>query len=805
MTVQYDFSIQIFGFGQFQMRPVKVPDDITLLRCWLSDARATYWGMQDMEEVQLADFYRQLAASGKGQGWLGFYEGRPAFLMESYDPAKDPVGEHYPVQPGDRGMHVLVAPARVPLPGFTRAVFSTVMAFLFQHEQVDRVVVEPDERNERIHVLNRFAGFVYAQTVQLESKVAALAFCSRLAFQTSPAASMIEAPGGIDLDSLRYAPQRVAAHLDPHTWAIVNRQQVRKSLSELAHELLLQPEPVDGEADLYRVSTDKEGVEYLFKARTLALDHWLIDGTSIEKREQGVAAPLDALALIIELQPTLGIRDAMMPTYLEEIASTLYGSAYKMHRQVPDAQGLVDADFQQVEATMSEGHPCFLANNGRIGFDAQDYPAYAPEAAAPVQLIWVAAHRSYTEFAANESLDYDSLMDDELGGAQLQTFRIMLQDRGLDPEDFRLIPVHPWQWYNKLASVFSVDLAEQRLVCLGKGEDRYQAQQSIRTFFNRDQPQKRYVKTAISVLNMGFMRGLSPYYMGTTPAINDFLYHLVDQDPELASTGFSLLREVAGVGYRQRHFEEAVDQYSAYRKMLSALWRESPLGRVKEGENLMTMAALLHVDAQGNALLPALIQRSGLLAGDWLDHYLHCYLRPLMHCFYQHDLVFMPHGENLILVMKDGVPQRALMKDIAEECAILNTDVVLSDKVKRLAVEVPEELKVLSLLTDIFDCFFRFMAGILVEHNVMSEEAFWERVAACVLAYQADHPQLADKFARHDLFAPSFTLSCLNRLQLANNQQMVDLADPAGALQLAGVLENPIARWAPQSRLAANG
>ncbi len=40
---------------------------------------------------------------------------------------------------------------------------------------------------------------------------------------------------------------------------------------------------------------------------------------------------------------------------------------------------------------------------------------------------------------------------------------------------------------------------------------------------------------------------------------------------------------------------------------------------------------------------------------------------------------------------------------------------------------------------------------------------------------------------------PQFSLSCLNRLQLRNNQQMVDLADPAGALQLAGNLKNPIA------------
>ena len=46
----------------------------------------------------------------------------------------------------------------------------------------------------------------------------------------------------------------------------------------------------------------------------------------------------------------------------------------------------------------------------------------------------------------------------------------------------------------------------------------------------------------------------------------------------------------------------------------------------------------------------------------------------------------------------------------------------------------------------------------------------------------------------YDLFADEFALSCLNRLQLRNNQQMVDLADPAGALQLVGTLRQPAAR-----------
>jgi siderophore synthetase component len=45
------------------------------------------------------------------------------------------------------------------------------------------------------------------------------------------------------------------------------------------------------------------------------------------------------------------------------------------------------------------------------------------------------------------------------------------------------------------------------------------------------------------------------------------------------------------------------------------------------------------------------------------------------------------------------------------------------------------------------------------------------------------------------MFAPEFTRSCLNRLQLANNQQMINLADPAENLKFAGTLNNPIARW----------
>lgn len=113
--------------------------------------------------------------------------------------------------------------------------------------------------------------------------------------------------------------------------------------------------------------------------------------------------------------------------------------------------------------------------------------------------------------------------------------------------------------------------------------------------------------------------------------------------------------------------------------------------------------------------------------------------------------------------------------------------------VERLRVEVPDDKKLLSIFTDVFDCFFRFLAANLAAEGILEEEDFWRTVAEVTRDYQHSVPELADKFERYDMFAPEFALSCLNRLQLRNNKQMVDLADPSGALQLVGTLNNPVA------------
>ena len=575
----------------------------------------------------------------------------------------------------------------------------------------------------------------------------------------------------------------LAPHLNPAAMAVAHRHLVTKALAEFAHERLLAP-VADG--DGYRVALGD--VVYRFRARRLALEHWAVEEPSLTRTVDGAPAELDALGLVLELQPLLQIPDALLAVYLEELSSTLASAAFKAHHGGPSAAELLHADLPTVERAMTEGHPSFVANNGRIGFGVDEHAAYAPEAGAPIRVLWLGVRTASSHLALGAGLDEHTFYLDELGADTLDRFESTLRHLGEDPAGYRYLPVHPWQWEHRVAVTFAPDVARRDLVPLGPGDDEYVAQQSIRTLFNTSRPDRHYVKVALAIQNMGFLRGLSPAYMRATPAINDWVSDLVQADPTLADCGFRVLRERVALGYTGDVYHRTPAP-NAHRKMLAALWRESPVPLAGPTEQLATMAALLHRDGAGDAFVTACVRASGLDAHDWVRRYLRAYLRPLVHCLLVHELAFMPHGENLILVLDGHVPVRVLMKDVGEEVAVLGHR-PLPESVARIRQVVDDEERALAIFTDVFDGVFRHLAAILDTDGVLPQAEFWALVRECVDQHAADHP---GRSGGVDLRAERFAHSCLNRLQLRNTLQMVDLADQSSSLIYAGTLANPIA------------
>jgi len=766
--------------GLLSVEPVDPDRDAALVQSWLAHPASSWWGMQQADVAAVRRYLQAVGADPAQDGWLVVRDGHPCAYAETYDPALVLLTDVWPARSGDVGMHLLVAPppADGRVHGLTSAVMRTVVEHCRDALGARRVVVEPDVRNTAVQAKNAEVGFRVLREVDVDGKRALLSVLDT------------ERIGQPDDDG-------PAAHLRPEHLAVAERHLVAKAIAEFTHERLVTPRP-DGDGWLL----DTGASRYRFRARRHALEHWSIDEASLTRTAgpDGPPVPLDAQDLVLELRDVLGIPDALVGTYLEEIASTLASAAAKHRRGGPSAaqlaRGRTDGDvvagFQDVEAAMTEGHPAFVAANGRIGFGLDEYRAYAPESGGRFRYRWLAARREHTHLALAVDRTEAEHWAAELDPETVERFRQTLRRRGLDPDEYVWLPVHPWQWQHRIAVTFAPDLGRQDLVDLGEGPDTYQPQQSIRTAFNRSRPGRSYVKTALAVQNMGFLRGMSPAYMRSTPAVNDWVAELVAADPTLRAAGFRVLREHAAIGYTGDAYHR-VDVASPQRKMLAALWRESPVPRTEPGERLLTMAALLHRDADGHAVASELVRASGLEPAEWVRRYLDAYLRPVVHCLTVHDLAFMPHGENLVLVVRDAVVTGAFMKDIGEEVAVLGVheDRPVPESIGRIVHPVDDDEAALAVHTDVFDGVLRFLAAVLDDDGVLPESAFWELVGACIDRHAAEHP---DRRRPLDLRAPSFAHSCLNRLQLRNTLTMVDLADQSSSLIRAGEMPNPIGR-----------
>lgn len=160
------------------LRALDLDRDIAVIQPWYQLDYAHFWNMQGMTLEATRAFYADGIRSGHLQAYLGLHQGAPAFVVECYDPANDQLGELYPLQAGDLGMHFFVGPAERPIRHFTRDILRTVMAFAFDHLHARRVVVEPDIRNKAVQRLNAMVGFVDQAVVQLPAKTAQLAICT---------------------------------------------------------------------------------------------------------------------------------------------------------------------------------------------------------------------------------------------------------------------------------------------------------------------------------------------------------------------------------------------------------------------------------------------------------------------------------------------------------------------------------------------------------------------------------------------------------------------------------------------------
>lgn len=552
-------------------------------------------------------------------------------------------------------------------------------------------------------------------------------------------------------------------------WSIVNQNLLAKMISEYMYEDIIHPAVLneDVAGNLYELKINEEK-SYQFLALPRLFDSYDVQAESIKVFEaEQTRQANDAIQFILDLQPLIGMTAETTGHLIKEFHHTLIADLQLLSKPEQNADDLVELDYALLEGEMS-GHPWIAYNKGRIGFGYDDYLKFAPENQEKIQLSWIAVHKTRGAFNSIQTLSYKQLMENELDDETRKVFANRLAGKGLKEEDYFYLPIHEWQWKNVIIQNFTDDLAKGLIVALGNGPDEYLPQQSIRTFVNVSNKNKHHVKLPMSILNTLVYRGLPAERTVIAPKITEYIKNIYNNDSFLKEECKVVLPgEVASLNVDHPYFSKLKNVPYQYLEMLGGIWRESIYSYMEEGEKPITLASLLHVDHEGKPYVESLIEKSGLTTEAWTAQLFDVILSPLLHFIYQYGVVFSPHGQNTILVLKNYKPHRLAIKDFVDDVNISDQPLpelsMLPDNLKKvLRSEAPEGL-VQFIFTGLFICHFRYLSTLLMRRNLLDENVFWEGVARAILTHQQKFPQLQDRFETFNFFAPKLTKLCLNR------------------------------------------
>lgn len=168
------------GLGTLSIRPLDPVDDADTVHAWVNQERARFWGMVGHSRDQVREIYAYVDSLTTHHAYLALHDGTPVALFQTYQPEHDPLGAHYPVRPGDLGIHLLVAPAHGPAhSGHTGVLVGFFLDFVLSDPAVRRIVAEPDARNEKSIARLLRSGFTLGPQVDLADKRAQLVFLHR--------------------------------------------------------------------------------------------------------------------------------------------------------------------------------------------------------------------------------------------------------------------------------------------------------------------------------------------------------------------------------------------------------------------------------------------------------------------------------------------------------------------------------------------------------------------------------------------------------------------------------------------------
>lgn len=556
-------------------------------------------------------------------------------------------------------------------------------------------------------------------------------------------------------------PPSLAALADSPHYAAARQRVVRQLVESLCYEGLLPVawRPQGGEL-VGEVCAN--GPSYVLRARRrTTFDRLAL--TALRRGDGATAGPREVLRDLADLLPAAPDR---LDRFADELERTALNHAL--------------AGWHGAEG--DDAHPYHPSFKSRVGFDLADNLAFGPEFGPVVTPRWVAVDRALAAATPSARTDVPALLAAELG-EQLTEFRAHLAERGRRLDDVALVPVHPWQWRERLAHRLAPLIAAGSVTDLGPAGTTYRPRASIRTLANAERADRCDLKLALGIANTSTERTLASHTVANAAPISDWLHDTAAADPTLRR--LVVLREIVGV---------SVDDLDGH---LAAIWRQSPASQLRPGESAVSFMRLATPVGPTDATVRARLAHDG--AGAWVRQLLDVALVPLVHLLVGHGIALEAHAQNLLLIHRDGWPARLAVQDLHDGVRFARGHLAAPRTMPALTmtpeahlaanrnsyVEAASPADVRDFLLDAL-LFVNLgeLAMTLQDQALLSEARFWQLARDALATHRRRHPDLAEGYDTFDVLAPTVHVEQLTarRLLPESQRRVHEVANPlAGA------------------------
>ncbi|MGH0541623.1 IucA/IucC family protein [Bacillus cereus] len=568
---------------------------------------------------------------------------------------------------------------------------------------------------------------------------------------------------------------KILKALESEDYISVRRRVLRQVVESLIYEGIVRPVRIENEEQILfliqGLDEDNKSVTYECYGRErmtfgrIAIDSLVIRVQEEQQEIKSVSQFLEEIFRVVNVERT------KLDSFIHELEQTIFKDTIAQFAR-NNKEEYTQKSYDEFESHLIDGHPYHPSYKARIGFQYRDNFQYGYEFMRPIKLIWIAAHKKNATVGYENEIIYDNILKGEIGEHTLETYMERIHSAGCDPKQYVFIPVHPWQWENFIIPNYADHIQDKYIIYLGKSEDDYCAQQSMRTLRNVTNPKRPYVKLSLNILNTSTLRTLKPYSVASAPAISNWLSDVVSQDSYLRDgSRVILLKEFSSVTYD-------TNKKAAYGS-LGCIWRESVHKYFDEQEDAVPFNGLYAKEKDGIPVIDAWLNKYGI--ENWLQLLIQKAIIPVIHLVVEHGIALESHGQNMILVHKEGLPVRIALKDFHEglefyrpflkemnKCPDFTkmhktyANGKMNDFFEMDCIECLQEM--------VLDALFLFNVGelafVLADEYEWKEERFWMMVVEEIENHFRKYPHLKDRFESIQLYTPTFYAEQLTKRRL---------------------------------------